>query len=288
MHRAVLGCRNAPGRSALVRWSTVIAVSVCMTAAMSWLTRSVDADEPSNAPAYGQTSPSSAAPRSGAGYVTPASASSSASDAASSSSAPLSGNRWASGEDSSGLNAKTPDRGAADPTEAHLQRLPRRLPARPLETNGTQPNARSGTLSPWTTLFGSLVTLGLIIAGLFCLARWMQRHGPQALRALPPDIVEPLGQRVLARGMAVHLVRCGNRVLVLGSGPDGLRTLTEITDRQEADLLINSCRHRDRGAAGTASFASLWRGSQPTASKPTSEPVVWQTSSEPGELPRVR
>ena len=68
--------------------------------------------------------------------------------------------------------------------------------------------------------------------------------------------------------MAVHLVRCGSRMLVLGVGPDGVRTLAEISDPLEVDLLAGACRRRDESSAGVAAFAHLLQRSTPVRSTP--------------------
>lgn len=97
------------------------------------------------------------------------------------------------------------------------------------------------------------------------------------MRGLPNDAVEPLGQRVLGRGVAVHLVRCGNRMLLLGVGPDGVRTLAEITDPVEVDLLAGACRRRDESQVGIAAFSNLLSRTQrtPNASESRGNPVAY-------------
>lgn len=123
-----------------------------------------------------------------------------------------------------------------------------------------------------STLWGTVVAIGLLAAGFLVTLRWLKRHGPAVLRALPNEAVEPLGQRVLSRGVAVHLVRCGRRMLLLGVGPDGVRTLAEIDDPVEVDVLAGACRRRDEASAGMAAFAQLLQRSPAgNGSSPTTE-----------------
>lgn len=131
----------------------------------------------------------------------------------------------------------------------------RPLPARPATGNVRIKSnvSRPSSLPLWGTVAG----LALLAAGLACAARWIRRHGPAVLRALPDEAVEPLGQRALSRGVTVHLVRCGQKMLLLGVGPDGVRTLSEITDPVEVDLLAGACRRRDEASPGMAAFAQL-------------------------------
>lgn len=132
---------------------------------------------------------------------------------------------------------------------------PRPLPARSHPTTSTEPSTRA--LPASTSVWGSLIGLGIVVGGMLVASRWLRVHGPASLRGLPNEAVESLGQRVLSRGVAVHLVRCGSRMLVLGVGPDGVRTLSEITDPVEVDLLAGACRRRDETANGQ-SFAQMF------------------------------
>jgi flagellar biogenesis protein FliO len=162
----------------------------------------------------------------------------------------------------------------AAPAQAEPRRLieagetrPRPLPAR---SHPAKPSDNSSSSLPASTsVWGSLIGLAVVVGGMLIVSRWLRVHGPPSLRGLPNEAVEALGQRVLSRGVAVHLVRCGSRMLVLGVGPDGVRTLSEITDPVEVDLLTGACRRRDEAATGQ-SFAQLFTR-ESTPRKETSE-----------------
>ncbi len=79
------------------------------------------------------------------------------------------------------------------------------------------------------------------------------------MRGLPTEALELLGKRTLEPRASIHLVRCGPKILVLGVGPDGIRTLSEITDPIEIDLLAGACRRKDSSAKTAAGFAHLMR-----------------------------
>ncbi len=151
-------------------------------------------------------------------------------------------------------------RTAGDSPEAGSQRL---LPARQSVASGKRSKTTQPSAMP---LWGTVIGLGMLACGLIVALKWIRRHGPAVMRALPNEAVEPLGQRVLSRGVAVHLVRCGNRMLILGVGPDGVRTLSEITDPVEVDLLAGACRRRDESASGLAGFSQMLQRSQRTPS----------------------
>jgi flagellar biogenesis protein FliO len=137
---------------------------------------------------------------------------------------------------------------------------PRKLPSRSADSTSALAKPRAST--PTASIWGTVGALGVILAGLAAAGRYLHRHGPTALRGLPNEAVEPLGQRVLGRGVAVHLLRCGSRVLLVGVGPDGVRTLSEITDPVEVDLLTGACRRRDDERS---SFAQVFRRKETAA-----------------------
>jgi flagellar biogenesis protein FliO len=143
----------------------------------------------------------------------------------------------------------------------------RPLPARSPNAGATGAQ-KSRASVPTASIWGTVAALAVVLAGIAVAGRYFRTHGPAALRTLPNEAVEPLGQRLLGRGVVVHLVRCGSRVLLVGVGPDGARTLSEITDPVEVDLLTGACRRRD---ADRPSFAQVLRRREP-ASTPV-EPV---------------
>lgn len=167
-----------------------------------------------------------------------------------------------------------------EPVAAPIPKPDLRLPGRPDASSTT--SAKSRSAPPTASLWGTVAALGVMALGLFLAVRFLQRHGPPSLRGLPADAVEPLGQRALSRGVAVHLVRCGSRMLLLGVGPDGIRTLSEITDPVEVDLLVGACRRRDEGSTGVAAFAQVW---QRTAATPTSAPATHRPSRTVSAFP---
>lgn len=133
------------------------------------------------------------------------------------------------------------------------------LPGRsPTNSTATTP-ARDRSTPQSATLWGTVAALGVVAVALFFAARWLRTHGPTSLRGLPVDAVDILGQRVLSRGVSVHLIRCGSRALLVGVGPDGVRTLSEVTDPVEVDLLVGACRRRDEQSLAGGQFGQLWQ-----------------------------
>lgn len=120
---------------------------------------------------------------------------------------------------------------------------------------------------------GSIWSVGgpllLILAAVFGTAFLWRKHGPGVTPGLPRDAVDPLGRRAIDARQSLLLVRIGSRILVLGSSPAGLQTLSEITDPVEVDLLAGICKRPASSVDGGAvdSFRSLFvgRGSEVSA-----------------------
>ena len=104
------------------------------------------------------------------------------------------------------------------------------------------------------TLAGSLG----VVLGIFLLIAWlMRRAAPQGLTRLPNEAFEVLGRAPLAGRQNVHLMRCGNKLLLVSITPAGTETLTEITDPQEVDRLAGLCRQAGPQSS-TAAFRRIF------------------------------
>jgi flagellar biogenesis protein FliO len=73
---------------------------------------------------------------------------------------------------------------------------------------------------------------------------------------LPVEVVEVLGKTPLTGRHTAHLVRLGNKLLLVSITPSGAETLAELTDPVEVDRLAGLCRAQQPQSA-TASFRSL-------------------------------
>jgi flagellar biogenesis protein FliO len=122
-----------------------------------------------------------------------------------------------------------------------------------------------------TSLWGTIVGLFIVFA-LFVAARaWLTRHGPVGLRGLPTEALELLGKRTIEPRVSIQMVRCGGKILVLGVSPEGIRTLSEISDPVEVDLLAGACRRRELEGSAAASFEKLLQRRQPRAGRDVRE-----------------
>ncbi len=111
-----------------------------------------------------------------------------------------------------------------------------------------------GPASSVTTALGALA----IVLGLFFLFAWLvKRAAPKGSAVLPGEVVEVLGRAPLAARQNVHLVRIGNKLLLVSVSAAGAETLTEITDSVEVDRLVGICT-QSKASSTTAAFRQIF------------------------------
>jgi len=115
-------------------------------------------------------------------------------------------------------------------------------------------SSRSSTGSLWTTLGSLALIVGLILV----VAKLFKKHSPVASQALPSEAVELLGRRPLDARQSIHLIRLGSRILLIGTSPEGMQTLSEITDPLEVDYLAGMCRKTDEQSPFSNAFQSFF------------------------------
>ena len=88
------------------------------------------------------------------------------------------------------------------------------------EKDELDPPSTSGLLS-------TTISLGLIVGSLMLIGHWMKRIWISRLAIdCRSEAFEVLGRRVLEPRVAVQIVKCGSRILVLGIGAGDIRTLS--------------------------------------------------------------
>lgn len=134
----------------------------------------------------------------------------------------------------------------------------RRLPARtdkshtpiPLQPRGASKGS-AGSRKP-VSAAQSLTTVGsslAIVLGVFGIVAWVTRKAmPNASPMLPKDAVQLLGRAPLGNRQQMHLVRVGNKLVLLSVTPGGAEPLTEITDPLEVDRLCGLCAANQPGS----------------------------------------
>jgi flagellar biogenesis protein FliO len=115
--------------------------------------------------------------------------------------------------------------------------------------HGKKPSAPTPS-SALTTVAGSLA----LVLGLFLVIAWCtRRFSPAGATILPKEAVELLGRTSLAARQQAHLVRIGNKLLLVAISPGGAETLTEITEPTEVEHLTALCR-RGQPTSSTVAF----------------------------------
>ena len=128
------------------------------------------------------------------------------------------------------------------PLKAKNRELPLSPP--PAEVNGGLRGAEMPALATGAASLG-------IVLGLFLVIVWAVRRGmPRGAGMLPGEAVEVLGRAAFVGKQNVHLVRCGNKLLLVCVSPGSVQTLTEITDPTEVERLTSLAQGR-RAVAGS-------------------------------------
>ncbi|MFO1041412.1 MAG: flagellar biosynthetic protein FliO [Planctomycetaceae bacterium] len=115
------------------------------------------------------------------------------------------------------------------------------------ESSGKLKSSSSGG-GVWTTLLSLTAIVGTLGA-----VGYFAKPYLGTARGLPVEALELLGRRAIEQKVAIHLIRCGSRVLVVGVSPEGARTLSEITDPAEVQRLIDTC-HAPPDSRSLSSF----------------------------------
>lgn len=128
------------------------------------------------------------------------------------------------------------------------------LPARGAGAQHSDPS--SGASSRRSPIFTALSSLALVTS-LLALVVWAARRSmPQAAAPLPGEVVQVLGRAPLAHRQHMHLVRVGNKLLLLCVTPQGAETLTEIVDPAQVEQLAAACE-RQRPGSISATFKQV-------------------------------
>ena len=155
--------------------------------------------------------------------------------------------------------------------------LPRRESVRPLppRSGGTGVSPVHGQdargtqgrgLPSMNTLAGSL---GIVLGIFFALAWIMRRFAPQGLSILPGEAFEVLGRAPLAGRQQAHLLRLGNKLLLVSVTPTGAETLGEVTDPDEVERLTALCRRpAERATETLRQVFGQWTEPQPPDVEP--------------------
>jgi flagellar biogenesis protein FliO len=132
-------------------------------------------------------------------------------------------------------------------------------------------NKLSAQLTPLFSMGGSLF---IVLAAFFLLAIVLRKVSPQANRPLPKEAFECLGRYSLTQKHHVQILRMGSRIVLVSVMPDGVSTLAEITDPDEAVSFLGLCRRLDNNSATEMFRKTIANMSEDELSRPHERPVV--------------
>lgn len=165
-----------------------------------------------------------------------------------------------------------PNGGSSNVPPAPVERVGATRPI-PLSRRSSDSSSTLGGLSGGdrAQLVNAAMSLGIVL-GLFLLVMWAVRRGmPKGSGLLPSEAVEVLGRTSLAGRQQVHLVRCGNKIVLLSVTPTGIRTLTEISDPAEVDRLHSVCQPPSPPAGPLRQFFGHFTGPSGSSDDSTRE-----------------
>ena len=105
------------------------------------------------------------------------------------------------------------------------------------------------TRQPWMPVAGSLA---LVLVLFFALVAVLKRGMPAQGGKLPAAVLEVLGQAMLGGKQQLHLLRCGDKLLLCCTTATGVQTLTEICEPAEVERLSALCRGGEKRRAPLA------------------------------------
>ncbi|GEM_PF-1676433 len=100
--------------------------------------------------------------------------------------------------------------------------------------------------------------LAIVLALLFVFFWVSKKAVPKSMQALPLEMIEVLGNAPLSTKQHLRLVRLGNRLLLLAVSENQSQTLSEITDPDEVQHLLELCQSK-RPNSVSQSFQSVLR-----------------------------
>ncbi len=121
-------------------------------------------------------------------------------------------------------------------------------------------NAAGELQTPTPTRSSAFMTVAAslsVVLGLFFLVVWFARRSGRALHAqMPAEVLEVLGKSPLSARMQMHVVRFGNKLVLLAVSAEGAVSLAEITEPLEVDRLAGVCQANQNNSI-TESFRQV-------------------------------
>ena len=104
----------------------------------------------------------------------------------------------------------------------------------------------SNAIAPVVSIIGSLL---IVLSAFFILMMILKKMSPKGNRLLPKEAFENLGRTFITQKLQLHLLRLGNRLILVSVTPDGVSPVTEVTDPDEVVPLLGMCRKLDENSS---------------------------------------
>ena len=137
------------------------------------------------------------------------------------------------------------------------------------KTGGWTNKLAKPELTPLFSVGGSLF---IVVAAFFLLAALLRKVSPKGNRPLPKEAFECLGRYFLTQKHQLQVLRMGSRIVLVSVMPDGVSTLAEITDPDEAVSFLGLCRRLDNNSATEMFRKSVASMSEEELSRPSQPP----------------
>jgi flagellar biogenesis protein FliO len=106
------------------------------------------------------------------------------------------------------------------------------------------------------------LALAFVLVLLFITAWCLKRATPRSLQPLPIETVQVLGNAPLHGKQHLRLIRLGQRLLLLAVSETTTQTLTEVTDPNEVQQLLELCQIRSPQSVSQAFETLLQDGAR--------------------------
>ena len=148
------------------------------------------------------------------------------------------------------------------------------------DTGGWTQQLAKPEFTPFISVGGSLL---IVIAAFLLLAVMFRKVAPQGNRPLPKEAFECLGRYFVTQKHQLQVLRLGSRIVLVSIMPDGVSTLAEITDPDEAVSFLGLCRRLDTNSATEIFRKTVASMSEDELNRPHNRPVV-TTRRQTGSL----
>lgn len=152
---------------------------------------------------------------------------------------------------------RLPDGSAAPTDEQHPLGGQAARTALPPPTQRDSHRSAATDRSWWTPVASLALVLAMIVLG----ARIYRFYAAPARQDLPSEALQVLGSAQLEPKLTLHVVRWGPRLLLIGSGPQGLQSLAELSDADEVERVAAACRAK-RPRSATTTLRRVWNPAQ--------------------------